>query len=484
MKKGTFIQYSQLILTLCIISGFLSCSPQDNTYAGGGIGGTGVISTGTVTEIGSIWVNEIEYDTENADIYINDELIGNGNQAVIDNLNPGHVVVVNGKKNKDNTGQADSVFYASTLLGPIDDIDIIDDNNRIFHILGQEVLISGETVIIGSIDDYSIGNLVEISGYIDDVQNIQASYISKKSDITLPTDLLRVTGIINGLDENDKTFKINDLSVDYASAELAGNLRDNMEDGLWVHVSGYLEDGNPDFMADKVRPFNRLEEHDGLEIEIEGIISSDLLDNTFGLDGYLVEITGATKFIGGSTEELLAGARVEVEGTFSADILMADTIKFKTTFTAESNLASKDGNILRLSGLDELTVYVNDATKYNGLNKSFDELAAGDHITVRGWITSEDILMATMVTSTAVGNNKVYLQGQISDISDPENTITIHTVEIDTDLIPSDGFFNEDETPISQATFLDIVAVGDTATAKGDLIIDSVSWSTLTLQEP
>ena len=484
MKKVAFIQHIKLILIIGIALSFLSCGSEDNTYAGGGIGGTGVISTGTVTEIGSVWVNGIEYDTGNADIYINDLLAGTGDQTVIDNLNPGHVVVVNGKTHSDDTGQADRVLYSSTLIGPIDEIEAPDDYNRIFHILEQVVVITGETVVMGELDDFGRGNLVEVSGFIDDSGNIQAFFISKMSETTLPGDRLRVTGIISDLDEDDKTFNLNTLRMSYASAELTGPLIHSMEEGLWVHVSGYLALGNPEFIADNVRPYNRLEEYDNLEIEIEGIVGSDLFNGRFSLEGYLIDIKDTTKFVGGNLEEILSGTRVEVEGAFSGDILIAKRIKFKTSFKVESELASKDGinQTLLLSGLGDLSISVNMATKYNGINKAFDALSIGDHLTIRGWIAPDDVLLANMVTSTAVGNKKVSIKGLISEINTPY--LSISAIEINVDELPLDGFFNGDETPISREAFLSIVQAGDPVESKGTLLDDTVAWTALTLQEP
>ena len=44
--------------------------------AGGGIGGTGIISQGAVSAFGSIFVNGTEFDTSNAAIIVNGEEIG------------------------------------------------------------------------------------------------------------------------------------------------------------------------------------------------------------------------------------------------------------------------------------------------------------------------------------------------------------------------------------------------------------------------
>ena len=51
--------------------------------AGGGIGGTGIISSGTISAFGSIVVNGTEFDTSNAAIIVN------GKERSVDDLDIG-----------------------------------------------------------------------------------------------------------------------------------------------------------------------------------------------------------------------------------------------------------------------------------------------------------------------------------------------------------------------------------------------------------
>ena len=75
----------------------ISCgSGGGGMTAGGGIGGTGVISSGTISAFGSIVVNGTEFDTSNAAIIVNGEEIGVGDEFVQDNLDIGRVVTVEG----------------------------------------------------------------------------------------------------------------------------------------------------------------------------------------------------------------------------------------------------------------------------------------------------------------------------------------------------------------------------------------------------
>ena len=95
--------------------------------AGGGIGGTGVISSGTITAFGSIVVNGTEFDTSAAAIIVNGEEIGVGDEIVLDNLDIGRVVTVEGTGNLDDiSAVAVRVIYNDNVRGPVESIHDID----------------------------------------------------------------------------------------------------------------------------------------------------------------------------------------------------------------------------------------------------------------------------------------------------------------------------------------------------------------------
>ena len=64
--------------------------------AGGGIGGSGItvsaVSVGSVASFGSIIVNDVEFDTTNAEVVVEGEVRGTGDAAVTGFLSRGMVV--------------------------------------------------------------------------------------------------------------------------------------------------------------------------------------------------------------------------------------------------------------------------------------------------------------------------------------------------------------------------------------------------------
>jgi hypothetical protein len=92
--------------------------------AGGGIGGTGVTvaSVGTVSGFGSVIVNGVVYDTTGAEVFVENVSKGSGDSAVVLNLLPGMVVRVEGRISEDGSATAESVFFSSTLKGPVESL--------------------------------------------------------------------------------------------------------------------------------------------------------------------------------------------------------------------------------------------------------------------------------------------------------------------------------------------------------------------------
>ena len=91
LKSILFVLISSVLLA--------SCSGSDGPiFASGGIDGSGVISQGSISGFGSIFVNGTEFDTSDAAIIINGVEIGISDPAVRENLDIGRVITVEGKE--------------------------------------------------------------------------------------------------------------------------------------------------------------------------------------------------------------------------------------------------------------------------------------------------------------------------------------------------------------------------------------------------
>ena len=483
MKRLNVFRYAVHIgLASCLFTLF-SCTPSEDLYAGGGIGGSGVISTGTITELGSIWVNGVEFDTHDAAVYVNGERTGTGDQGVAENLSPGRVVSVIGTLGQEGLGEAGAVHYFPTSVGPVLAVDQIGDD-FIFYLPGQEILANSQTLVNGvSLESIEIDNLIEVSGLIDDRGVIQATYILRKAESAGAADLLSLTGVIGNNNKPSKTLRINSLTVDYKDAELLDSSA-SIENGAWIYISGRFHDGNPVFQAEMIRPFNRIGDNAGKDIEIEGIVGGDPLGNRFRVEGHLIEFTAETRFRNGTEAEIQPGSIVEVEGFSRNGILMAEQIRFQANFRMEGDLFQKNAvnRTLMLRGLEDLTIRTNELTRFQGTVHDFEDLSDDTHLIIKGRVIDGTDFMATQVIAPGMDKNEIMLQAPVSSKNDP--AIHIGVLTIDADLFPSDGFFTEDHTSISKDTFFNLVETGTRIEVKGErLADDSIAWISLSLAE-
>ncbi len=304
--------------------------------ADGGIGGTGV-TQGRVTGFGSIFVNGIEYETDNASFTVNNR---EGSQ---DDLAIGMVVVINGSSDQASaTGEAESVEYDSLLEGVVGSNDIAVSNR--LTIMNQSVVVDADTVYENAFDATTLAGLpvnsvVEVSGFTDGNGDILATRIEVES-LGWSGDNLEVSGLV--LSVSGSRFQIGNLTIEAGALNIPG-------EGTFVEVAGDSFIGGV-FEADSIEiegdGTNQVAE-DGEEVEIEGRITTALdSQDRFALNGQTVDASN-TRF-SGRTSELTIGRLAEVEGEMAGSILIAEEIELK----AEESEKGEIAGILGTGNLD------------------------------------------------------------------------------------------------------------------------------------
>ena len=307
----------------------LSCGGGGPSVAGGGIDGTGIISTGIIAAFGSIYVNGSEFDTSNAVIIVDGEVIGTGDEVVLDNLDVGRVVTVEGSAGKDDASFiADRVLYRDNVEGPVQSIKSIDARTREIVVLGQTVILNVNTEFQGTgFDTVALDDVVEVSGFYDDTGTIWATFIGKTGEFT-PGLAVEVTGYVTNLNFDQMTFMINNLTVDYLLADLSGLPDGVPAEGLLLEVDGSLDETGAVLLAATIGSGDILEVENADQIEIAGFVTGLVSTSEFTVDNQLVIIDPDALFVDGTREDIIPGARLEAEGSLVDGILYAWEIEF------------------------------------------------------------------------------------------------------------------------------------------------------------
>ena len=331
----------------------------DTVDTGAGISGSGK-AVGVITQFGSIFVNGIEYDTSDAVIVVN------GVIATEDDLGVGMVVFIQGTVNEDGvTGVAEVVIVDDNLKGPISEITSATDEAGALldalqiTVLGIDVVIERtgtvfEDTTFGSL---AAGDFVEIYGFAESGNNIRATRVERENFVAGVTKV-EMYGAVNALDTTAETFLLGNYTVNYSAAVFDDIDESTFADGLLVEVKGTLESADAlSIDATKIEPtgIDGGDAEDDGDVEVdtslgdddefttEGTISSyDPATNNFVINGTTVDASSAELTPGNLVLE--DGLIVQVKGTFSGDVLIAEEIK------------SRRGRIeieARISGLDE-----------------------------------------------------------------------------------------------------------------------------------
>jgi len=144
-------------------------------------------------------------------------------------------------------------------------------------------------------------------------------------------DEMEVRGTVAALDAGQRTFKVGSTLVDYGSAVLdPASL--TLANGMMVEVEGSLSGDT--LIATRVHEedsFGGNDDGAGSEAEIEGPIRS-VSGSSFVIDTVIVVTDGGTVYEHGSAADLVVGARVEAKGSLRSDgSLLADKIEFKAS---------------------------------------------------------------------------------------------------------------------------------------------------------
>lgn len=435
---------------------------------GGGANFAGIdrlgVTSGTINGFGSIIVNGVEYDTDDATFDIKD---ADGDQS---QLRVGQQVTISWESTDDGvTRLATSVAYDRTVEGPIQSIDPV---NQTLVVLGQVVLVDGATsfddeIVPGDLSGLAEDDVVEVSGLVDANGNVRATRI----DLGENLDDFEVRGVVTGLDTLTSTFVINGLTVDYLDV-----LPLTLADGDFVEVEGDSFDGTT-LIATKVEIEDRgiSGADDGDDGEVEGYVSDFVSATSFKVAGVPVTTNGQTDFEDGVAGDLANNVKVEVEGEVNANgVLVARKLEFKSGDSDDDgDDDSIDGRVagdvtavnagagtLAIAGV-VVTVTpatrLEDRTGVSGQSFRLSDIVVGDYVEARGVPGTGPALTAEVVERDEASDEGT-IRGGASAIDDVGFTLSVLGIPVTTDA--GTTYRNRNGDTISRATFFSLINAG------------------------
>ncbi|WP_290653960.1 DUF5666 domain-containing protein [Idiomarina sp.] len=387
---------------------------DDNT---GGTSTT-VYTEGVITGFGSVYVNGQRYRSENADI-----ALANNPAATESDLKVGMVVSLAASSSDNGDPEATAIRYEEHLQGPI---SFIDTEAEVIEVLGQQVVYNDLTEFDEvELADLTVGDTIEVSGYINEDGEFYATRIELEND----EDELKLKGDVSELDTTAQTFTINELTIDYSGAEFDDMSADELEDGLYVKVEGTEFDAETLTLiaTDVENKDNDAEDFDDAdEIKISGIVSNyDETAGTFEVNQYSFTVNGDTEFEDGSADRLTNGVRVKVEAEYDGEQLIAEEIEF----IAKDARQVSEGQVTELDAeaqafvLNGITFVVDDDTSYldtsgqGARTFSYDDIAVNDWLKVIAVIDDNGDYVALKIKRTEEDDREGEIKGIASDVS-------------------------------------------------------------------
>jgi hypothetical protein len=479
-RNGWWVSLSLLFILLVSTS----CSGGGTTLAGGGIGGTGVTSFGPITALGSIYVNDIEFETTSSTVILD------GMNSDESQLQVGMVVKVEGTVNADGrTGIANVVTFDDNVEGPVSTIDVAGNT---LQVMGQTVLVDEQTVFAGlpspwSLADLAADDLVEVSGLQDVDGNIKATRLYLKTG-SEPSEV-EVSGPVSNLDLIGSSFTINALTIDYSNADLKNFGSLTIQQGDMVEVKGTFTQAV--LVADSVER-KSVEFNNDDALEIEGFIHSLSFEGHM-ISGFTmvtpagnlqIRISDETRFMGGHLGDIKIGARVEVEGIIQNDIIQAEKVEFADDIKIEAVVTNPDSANLTVgfADLSALTVTIDhhaelEDERTNPVNATdpadfIDSIQDGDLIAAKGRIQMDGHLIISDVEllDPPQDASQVIIQGPLQT-SPQDPFLQILGVTIDTGRAVQ--FLDGDENTVSRSAFFASLTQGTLVNVEGILTADN-----------
>ncbi|KQU67137.1 MULTISPECIES: DUF5666 domain-containing protein [unclassified Rhizobacter] len=368
------------------------------TGCGGGVdsGGTGIIASGPISGLGSIFVNDVRFDDDSAEI--RDE---QGALLTKDQLKLGMTVIVEGGTLDTRAAQATStaqvIRVVSDLVGPVGAVDAAAGS---FTVLGQTVIVGARTLFDGSLTGgFSAlvpGMTVQVYSQYDPLtRQYAATRIEQLPDATF----FKIRGVVAARDPQAPSLTLGSEVIGVGG--VAGSAVPPVDIGDFLSVRLLAESGQ--LAATSVRTAD-LMLGDHPVARVEGTVTEILSSRSFKVNGIAVD--AVTAHFDGDEAKVVLGARVGVLGSTLAGTLVAarvivhdDSVPAIASFALVGAVQELDA-VTRSFRIRNTPVVFDDGTAFSG--GAAADLANGRLATVSGLPSLDGTrIVATQVTFAA-----------------------------------------------------------------------------------
>jgi hypothetical protein len=377
--------------------------------------------TGAISGFGSVIINGVRYESDSATVS------KEGKSATQTDLKTGEVITLRAEKGADGINRAKAIEQSRLVQGPVTAIDTAAET---LTIAGTVIAVTADTVfdagITGRLAGIAVGDRIEVHGFAGATTGTATATRIEKAD---PADTeIEVTGKVTALDATAKRFTIGTQVVDYSTATFLGLAASGPADGELVEVKG------TSLLADGALKATRVKKEDGGlkgakgdTGELSGTVTSFVSATDFVVNGQKVTTTSSTVYVGGTSADLKADAKLEVEGKLDTNgNLVADKIIFKREATFELmatveavtvDAADATAGTLRVLGV---TFVVNADTRKederaNNHYFKLADLAAGDWVEVAAVPDATD---PTKWVATKIERKPVQTQAEVEGLAE------------------------------------------------------------------
>lgn len=456
-------KHSLLVLaiagTLSACGGSSDSSTPDNTSGGDNTDGdntgttTAVVTEGVITGFGSVYVNGQRYGSDNAAI-----AVGNSPAADEAQLKVGMVVTVaaSASDNGDDP-EAEQITYEESLQGPV---AFIDTEAEQIEVLGQTVIYDDLTEFEGTdIQTLTLGEFVEISGYINENGDFYATLVELEDEETE----IKLKGNVANLDTDATTFTLGDLTINYSAAQFDDMAAEDLADGLFVKVEG--SEYNSETMTLTAATIENKEDadldEDTDEITIAGIVKNyDTEAGTFRVNQYNFTLAENTEFEDGTADTLTNGILVKVKAAVDGEQLIAEEVEFKARDArskVEGQVTDIDAEAMTFV-LNNTTFIATSETQYEDESDTDERRFTFDNIAVNDWLKvlsrqdEEGNTIALKVKRINENEREGEVKGRATDVTTDGMKVANIAVTFD-----AETEFKNDDGDLSPEGFVELV---------------------------